>query len=359
MPTMYRRAGSALWSDTTMWADTEGGVSNGSVPSATTDVVFGAASNGYTTTVTSGDTCKSINVTVAGHTFVSTTPSVDWLTVWGNCVLGAATVTSLDLWLESTTNGTYTISMGSTWCRNMEIRGSSTSVIWQLGGNFTWNGSCVVTSGKVNVNGYNFTTLSSNGTISFAGASACDIGGGLIRCGDVTVASGCVFTMSGGTIQSYGNVTINSGATVSAATGSIRFTGNAAQAAQLGGKTYGIIENARTTAGSILTFGDAFTCSTFKSVSGVNFSNKFTAGNTYNIGALDAAGACIRSTTTAAYTWNNTSGAQISVADINIEYCTGTGTGGWKATGNWVDVGNNTGWTFQPPGSYRASAFFN
>jgi hypothetical protein len=353
MTTYYRMEGSEVWDMSGYWSLTAGGGDSGSVPTSTDDVVFGTRTNGYTITCDNGGPSNCKSLTITGTPILGSTDATCTLNVYGGAVaLGNATTSNLYLTLIGTGAGTSSISQGSGWVKNLDIQGHA-SKTYNFTSNFTFNSHFMSTISTVNLNGNSLIPLSSAHNVNLY-SGAWNLGGGVVTGNNVDVSAD--LNMGGGTIRAYGNVNI-SGTTVSAATGTLQFIGSTAQDINLNGKTFGTIWNDRTAGASgNLTYTAAFTCTTLKSTAGR--ASRFTHSITYNMAALDFAGATAFSTNTIAYTWNNTSGAQISVADINISWCTGTGTGLFRATGNWVNGGNNTGWTFAPPGAFRAAAFF-
>ncbi len=351
MTTYYRMEGSEVWDMTGYWSLTAGGGDSGSIPNSADDVVFGTRTNGYTITCDNGGASYCKSLTITGTPILGSTDSTCVLNIQGGSVaLGNATTTNLYLALLGTGAGTSYISQGSSWVKHLEIQGHA-SKIYNFTTNFTFNDYFYSSISTVNLNGNNLSPLSSSSDVNLY-SGTWNLGGGTLTGNNIDISAD--LDMGGGTIRAYGGVSISS-TTISAATGTLKFIGNSSQGINLNGKTFGTIWNDRTAGASgNLTYLSAFTCTTLKSTAGR--ASRFTHSITYNMAALDFAGATAFSTNVVQYTWNNTSGATISVADINITYCNGTGTGLFRATGNWVDGGNNTGWTFAPP--IKSTFFF-
>jgi hypothetical protein len=356
---MYRMPGDGNWSDL-MWADTYGGASNGLVPDATTTVSFTDLNAGYTTTITSAAACLTIGAGGPGpKTLVSSGGS---LTIGGTSSLTPFVTTSLDVILGGSgfpnfysgslrslvhTSGAWNCPDPITLSTTFSI--SSTTGSMEFTGGLTASAITCTTATLATVN-----NAVVGGTMSFTGTSAPTLGG---TCSCVAfTASGTSINFGNAVISATGNVSVTA-TTVVPGTSTLKFTRTSgSQTFTTGGKTFATVWNAQGGTAALTFTGSGATFGTFKSNSGRT--TTFTAGHTFNIAACDASGMVIRSTTTSAYTWNNTSGVQISIPNADVQYSTATGTGGFRATGTYVDSGNNTGWFFGAGGSTAADRFF-
>lgn len=362
MATMYRMAGNGNWSDL-MWSDSYGGASNGLVPDSTTDVLYTDQNTGYTTTITSAAHCKTIGV--GGPTPKTLVSSGGYLNLYGTSSLTALITTSLDvnlaggipaLYAGTIRNLTHT---GGSWNVPDPITVTNAINITSGTGSVEFSGG--VTAPSISASTPSLATLNSascTGDISFTGTSAVSLGG-TSNCTNLTLTgSGTATFASGLTMTIRGNCTVS--ANTSAFPGAaLKFTASSGtQTFATGGRSFPTIWNAQTSTAGLTISGTGSTFGVFRSDSGRT--TTFTAGQTFGIGSCNASGMIIRSTTTSAYTWNNTSGSQIDIPNANVQYSTATGTGGFRASGAYTDAGNNTGWFFgnASSGGHRFFMFF-
>lgn len=365
MATMYRRGGDGNWGNNTLWSDTEGGAANGNAPDSTTDVIFGAASVGTTTTIPNTNPAEANSVmSSSGVATITSSGAGGTLTLHGSSFTGSnfndLVLSGLELVLGGSSFpnlrannpiGSLVHSSGSWNCPNAVtvvagLTFSSAAGTVEFSGGITAPSISGTTSALATLTG-----AVTTGNLSLTGASANVNIHGTNTIGGNFTASNNILNLNAAVINVAGASCNLNPTTLTAGTSQIKFNGSGAQTFTTNGKTYATVWNNKSGGGSLVFVGHGATFGTFRSDSGQT--TTFTSGQTFNIASANATGGIFRSTSAAQYTWNNTSGAAITIPNANVQYCNGTGTGGWRTTGAWTDAGNNTGWIF-----VRSSGFF-
>ena len=128
--------GTGNWNSTTNWSATSGGASGVSVPTATDDVFFDAASGvaGYTATLDAASTCRSLNFTgVNAMTLAGIAANA--LTVNGNLTMVANVTTTFagDLIFDDNLAGVNSIiTANKTFLGNITFNSATVGAAWQV-----------------------------------------------------------------------------------------------------------------------------------------------------------------------------------------------------------------------------------
>jgi hypothetical protein len=329
----YWVGGENTWNATqgTKWSTTSGGPGTASVPTASDDVFFNAASGTVTVTLAMGyvGACRSINFTGFTGTYIGNGD----LYISGNITLAAsATVSQLGGFYIN--NSCVITSNGQTFnsIYGIIIIGNANTVT--LADDFVTTGGVSIYYGFFNANNKNVTCASVNVA---AVLGACSL----------TMGSGTWTIGLGGWYMNPTSTTLN------ANTSTIKFTDNSAtnKIFSGGGKVYNNFWNATQGTGYLTitgsnTFNDfkidagrtvKFTASTTQTVT--TFTVIGTAGNLIIIDTASGSGT---------FTLSKSSGT-INTNYISITNSTATGGATWNAGIKSVDNGENTGWIFVVP----------
>lgn len=156
MANRYWVLGTGVWSTTATgnWSATSGGAGGASVPTAADSVFFDQAGT-YSVTMTGALTCLDITVSAGTVTFATgTTPT---LTVSGSMSLAAGTswFSGLTTFNSSTTGRTITtngVNLSGGGITFANVAGG-----WSLGSSLTFNAALTLTSGALDLNGFDIT----------------------------------------------------------------------------------------------------------------------------------------------------------------------------------------------------------
>ena len=210
MADRYWVGGNGAWNttNTTNWSATSGGAGGSSIPTATDNVFFDAASaaGNYAVSITDASTCANISVARATAGTLSVTGGA--LLISGSWTSVATGVTWSASITFNATSGSYTVTTGGlSFGAVVQFNGAGGT--WQLQDNFTTPSTLALWGGTLDINGKavscNFMTVDSSTTRVLALGT-----GGTITCPNTT--GGFVWNGSTSTGFSY------------TGTGSVNFT---------------------------------------------------------------------------------------------------------------------------------------
>ena len=357
------QGGDGNWSSTTNWSATSGGPSGASVPTATNDVFFDAASGvaGYTATLDAASTCLSLDFTgVNAMTLAGAAANA--LTVNGNLTMVANVTTTFagDLIFDDNLAGVNSIITASkVFAGNVTFNSATVGAAWQVLATNSLNSSTAINllQGDLDVNGQiiNAPLFNANSALARTltlGASAITLTGA----GTILDLRGANLTYTANTATlaatNTGNVTIETGnvsktipTSTYSSTGTVTLNTSAVAANTI---TFGNI-----TASTATNFNVTGTGST--SYATINLANSVTA----NFGGNNATfSAALALPTTSTINFNNT-GTNTFSSTIGV--ATGT-TVAFSNNGNTyngvVTLAAPSTWRFSGTGTSTANANF-
>ena len=338
MANRYWVGGAAAWDGTaaSKWATSSGGGGGETVPTASDDVFFDAASGAVAVEVTVNSTpCLSLNFTgftgtLSGNNSLHISGSLTYVAGMTLSYTGAMTFNA--------TSGSHTVTTAGKQTRAMIFNGVGGT--WTLQDNLTTHSGASVslTNGTLDFNDFDVST-GTFGSSSNLTTRTLYMGSGTITLNSNGSVWNCLFT---------------TGLTLNAETSTIKINKNFTSTFAGGSQTYNNIWITGTNAND-LTISGSNTFNDFKNDKSVAHNLLFTAGTTQTVTTFDVSGSSgnvitINSTSTATHTLTKSGGGTIVCDYLNIQHSVATPSATWYSGANSVnnqDVATaGSGWVF-------------
>lgn len=347
MANRYWVGGTATWDATagTKWATTSGGSGGASVPTASDNVFFDAAS-GVSTVTISSSSCGDLTCTGFTGTMTGTSVAIN---VSGNIVFSASMTLSGTVginWQPSVVS-TYSItSAGQVFGNNLVI--SSSGSVFNLNDAFFCTATLFgirAVAGTFNTNGYTVTLKRFLNAGTAAGTI--NLGSSTININETTSGSAITVVDFSGS-----SVVVNAGTSI------FNISGPTSSSRELrinaAGKTFYNIDFLDCAGTATHTFSSACTINRLRSLHSTAFTTKITDGTTLTVtdwqcnGVVGALNTLTNTTSTTAGNLVKAGGGSAIIDYAAISWVNATPSSTWFAT-NSTDAGNNSGITFGYP----------